>query len=287
MPARFISLFIMAFMCVTLGVSDAWAAKIKNVKGKKVLVDLEGETVEPGQIFYVVKDGKNTGLIKISKVKNNQGLAILGKGKAEVGSNIKLREKKGSDSGSSPSRASRSGSGPQGESFFGGMGGFNMASADVKLPLSGNTVSLSGSGFSAKGLFDYKVLDSIWFRGMGGLEQFIVGGANDSLNCGGECKVEISYISFDLWGRFLLSTGNFRPWIGGGGGLLFPMSKKSTAIQKKSITNTNIFAIGGGIDWFLSPTTYLPIQVEYDLYPSSSTVKATALTVRAGFAVPW
>lgn len=291
MAARISILFIATLLVsISFGTSDAWAAKIKSVKGKRVLVDLEGDSVGEGQIFNVIKDGKTVGLVKISKIKNNQGLGILGKGKAEPGLALKPRAKK---SGSSKSAAS-GGAKPKGGSFWGGIVGFNMASSDVTLPNSvppNTTVALKGSGFSAKALFDYKVLDSIWFRGMGGLEQFVVGGVNN-LGCGGgvnnaECNVEIGYIAFDLWGRFLFSEGTFRPWVGAGGALLFPMMKESTAITKKSITNTNIFAVGGGFDFFLSGSTYIPVQVEYDLYPKSDTVTANAIAIRVGWATPW
>lgn len=288
MTSRFFNLVAGTLLCITVGVStNAFAAKIKSAKGKKVLVDLEGDTAEPGQIYTVVKNGKATGLIKISKVRNNQALAVLGKGKAEPGSTIRLRQKKSARSSSARASAP-SANDPVGTSYWGGMIGFNMASADVKLPISGRNVKLSGSGFSIKGLFDYKILESIWFRGFGGLEQFVIGGDTDAVNCqGGECKAEINYISFDGWARYVMSTGTFRPWLGAGASLMFPMSKEATALQSKSITNTNLFAFGGGFDWFISPTTYIPLQIDYNLYPSSSTVKASTIAFRAGFSLPW
>jgi outer membrane protein W len=142
---------------------------------------------------------------------------------------------------------------------------------------------MSGSGFSARALMDYSLWTHIWFRGMFGLENFkaeggnICGAANNTL-----CSVDISYLSLDLWGRYLFSTGAIRPWVGIGFNLLFPSSKSSTALEEKSITSTSVIAPGGGVDWFLSPDMYIPIQVEYGLYPPSDTVKANNISIRLG-----
>jgi outer membrane protein W len=133
---------------------------------------------------------------------------------------------------------------------------------------------------------DYPLFPWLIFRGMAGLEQFAVGGANDTSTggCGGECTAEISYLTFDFWGKFNFSQGGFRPWAGAGFDVMFPLTKDSTALDKESITNTSVIAIGGGFDWMLSDTSYLPFQIEYNLYPSSAEVSASAIALRLGYA---
>ncbi|MEK6554246.1 MAG: hypothetical protein AABZ31_03315, partial [Bdellovibrionota bacterium] len=60
---------------------QAYSAKIEKAKGKKVLVNSEGDTLEVGQIYTVQNDsGKAVGIIKITKVGRNRAVAILGKG---------------------------------------------------------------------------------------------------------------------------------------------------------------------------------------------------------------
>jgi hypothetical protein len=165
--------------------------------------------------------------------------------------------------------------------------GMSMNNATVDLRDAGGnsvgTVELSGSGFSAKGMYDYPLLPFLTFRAIGGIEQFVVGGANNT-ECGGECNAEITYLTLDFWGRFPVTSGATKVWLGAGFDLLFPMSKSATALDEASITNTSILGVGGGIDWPLSPTSYVPVQIEYGLYPSSDQVKASAIMIRAGYA---
>ncbi|MEK6556331.1 MAG: hypothetical protein AABZ31_13875, partial [Bdellovibrionota bacterium] len=194
--------------------------------------------------------------------------------------------KKKSSSGSSLAKKT-----PDGEaSYIGGLVGLSMSKADVDLFDSGGSAagseSLDGNGFSAKGLYDYPLFSSIWFRGLLGLEQFNVAGGTNTA-CSGKCETEIMYLTFDFWGRYVLSQGTTRPWIGAGGALLFPVTKSSSALKEGSITNTNIFAIGGGLDFFMSPKAYIPVQIEYNMYPKSDTVTASAIVIRAGYALEY
>ncbi|MCB0357948.1 MAG: hypothetical protein KDD40_13115, partial [Bdellovibrionales bacterium] len=99
------------------------------------------------------------------------------------------------------------------------------------------------------------------------------------------CDVEISYLALDLWGRYVMTQGTFRPWVGIGFNLLFPSSKASTAIDEESITSTSVFAGGLGFDWFFKSDMYLPVQIEYGIYPSSDTVKANYLAARFGVGI--
>ena len=175
--------------------------------------------------------------------------------------------------------------------FWGLIAGFAQNSMDVKLKDNNGDdrgdVSMSGNGFSAKGLLDYKLLESVWFRGMAGIEQFNTTAGNE---CGNNdpdydnaaCETDIMYISLDLWGRYVFSSGSFRPWAGAGFSLLVPMSKTSTALDEDSITNTSVMAAGFGFDWFTSDTFYVPFQVEYGLLPSSDDVTASLIAVRVG-----
>jgi hypothetical protein len=41
-------------------------------------------------------------------------------------------------------------------------------------------------------------------------------------------------------------------------------------------------AVGGGFDWFINPSFYIPFQVEYGMLPASEQVSATVIAIRAG-----
>jgi hypothetical protein len=280
--------------------SSAFAAEVIKVKGKSALIDLKGDPAAPGDLFYAVKpDGKRAAIIKISKVKGEKAIGKVLKGKAASGYTLELKPSEVAQK----SRPKRSSDDPSSEptsepvggkrSYWGGYFGFAQDSMDVNVNdfVSGTfreKASLSGNGFSAKGLFDYELFPQVWFRGTTGLEGFSVSGKTAcGVNNAEACNADIYYLSFDFLGRYVFSEGSARPWIGAGVGLLFPVSKKATALDSSSISTTNVMILAGGLDWFMSPKMYIPISLEYGLLPKSDEVEATWIALRAGFAVPF
>lgn len=281
-------LLLICLIAIYFAYTHAQAALIKAVKGKKVLVDMQKDSLKSGDILKVEdQNGKAVGLVKITKTKGNLAEGLF-KGKVEKGFTAKLRPPGAAKNKSGSVKSVKQFSDSEnGKSVYGVIIGYNSAKADIQLQNANATVSLTGTGFSLKGLIDYSLFQWLGFRGLIGLEQFNVGGVNNS-ECDGECTAEINYLAFDFWGRALFGQGSgFRPWFGAGFDLMFPMSKDATALDKKSITNTSLIAIGGGFDWMMSDTSYIPLQFEYNLYPSSEEVKANAMTLRIGFAKTW
>ncbi len=303
MTARFNAFATLALLVVSFGfATPSYAIKVVKAKGKKVLVDGEGETLEVGQVYLVKNaDGKSVGIIKLTKVARGKAVAILGKGVAEPDQNLVMKKPKAgeaetpADSESEtkePKEAKARTKKPAADqAYWGAMLGYSMAKADIKLfdntGAAAGTVNLDGTGFSAKALYDYPLFSAISFRGLAGMEQFNVGGATNT-TCNGECIAKIMYLTIDFWGRYIFNRdGTIRPWVGLGGWLIFPMTKDSNAIKEASIDNSNIFAFGGGFDYHLSETTYIPVQLEYQIYPKSENVQASAIALRAGYAFPW
>lgn len=277
-----------------------FAAEVIKVKGKSALIDLKGDPAAPGDLFYAVKaDGKRAAIIKISKVKGEKAIGKVLKGKAATGYTLELKpsdvalksKNRSSQDGSGSDEASSSPSSSR--AYWGGYFGFAQDSMTVNVNdfTSGlflRKEELTGNGFSAKGLFDYELFPQVWFRGTSGLEGFSVSGAAVcGTNNAETCNADLYYLSVDFLARYLFSMGTARPWVGGGIGLLFPMSKKATALQASSISTTNVMVVAGGLDWFVSPRMYIPISLEYGLLPKSDEVEATWLALRAGFAVPF
>jgi hypothetical protein len=285
-----------SLVCLTVLIfasTPAFAASISKVKGKSVLIDLKGDAAAAGESFYAVKaDGKRSALIKIAKVKGDKAIGKILKGKAAAGMSLEPQPSKvTADRGGS--RRSVGDSAPAGRSYWGGLFGYGRDSMDVNI---NNSItgafqekgSLSGSGFSAKGLFDYEIFSQVWFRFTAGLEMFKVSGP---AKCGSgnaqPCDANINYLSMDFLGRYVFSNGTMRPWLGAGVGLLFPMSKEASALQAQSISTTNVIMFGGGVDWFTSPNFYIPISIEYGMLPKSDEVEASWIAFRVGFAVPF
>ncbi|NQZ01216.1 MAG: outer membrane beta-barrel protein [Bdellovibrionales bacterium] len=276
-----------------------FSAQVVGVKGKKLLVNLQGEPAQKGDLFYLLNSaGKKKGILKIMKIKGNKALALLGKGRAKKGYTLQYRPKKSGSArkrkgskGKAMAKSSSSGSSASGaqDSYWGIIAGFSQNSMNVKLKddtgADRDEVSMSGNGFSAKGLLDYKLLNNVWFRGMGGIEQFSTAGeelCGDSSPFEDACTTDIMYFALDLWGRYVITEGSFRPWVGAGFTLLVPLSKSSSALDEESVTNTSVMSAGFGFDYFTSPSFYIPFQVEYGLLPSSEDVTANIIAVRVG-----
>lgn len=265
----------------------AFSANIKAIKGRKVLIELKGDTVNVGDVYRVKNSsGQKTGLVKISRVAPKVAEAQL-KGKAKKGDSVDVSEKiassKAKSSKKSNSQGSKSTEYGKSSFYIGGILGFSSSKAEIALPNQTANVNLSGTGFSVKALADFQVYEFLWFRGLAGLEQFNVGGENAPDCNNSECTAEVNYLSLDLWGRAVLGTGSFRPWAGLGFTVLFPASKESTALDEDKIAATSTFNIGGGFDYFLSPTTFVPVQVDFALFPKSDDVVASSIAARVGF----
>lgn len=290
--------FLFALVLVLFAPS-LYAAEVIKVKGKSVLVELKGDPAVAGDNFYLIsQDGKKKGIIKITKVKGDKAIGKLLKGKGETGFTLEFKQQKvasgggggGGDKMAAPS--SEDGSGEWVRAYWGVIGGFSMDKMDVTITSALNanlgTVNMAGNGFSLKGLFDYELFSSIWFRGTSGVEMFNAAGGNIcGTNNNQACNAKLTYLTFDFIGRYVFGHGSFRPWAGGGLGLLFPAQKEATALDPSSISTTNVLIVTGGLDWHLSKKMMIPISVEYGLLPKSDEVSANWIAVRTGIAMPF
>lgn len=278
------------FTCLHL---PSLAIQIEKINGKSVLIDTQGESVNIGDIFYSLDDtGKKRGLIKISKIGRGKAIGKLGKGKAEPGWMLELKppstkaqtprkpvQPKASSSALAQSASSQ-------RSYWGFMLGAIQDNVSVDLVddstglATGESVGLTGITYAAKGFFDYKIFDGIWFRGATGVESLDASGKRTN---GESRSATIMYMSFDFWGRYVFSEDSLRPWLGGGFNLMFPLSKSATALEESSITNTSTMAVGGGVDWFLNPESFIPLSIEYGLFPEAELVSANYIAFRFGY----
>lgn len=270
--------------------SFAFASTVTTVKDDKIVMTLDqGETYQKDQKVRVLNAaGKPVAIALITLVKGNKAVAKIQKGKAKAGLKAELTKASQAATGGSPkndsdSTPAKTRPSVKDQRYIGGILGLVMDSADVTFTPTGSseqTVSLSGMGFSAKGLYDMPLSRFYGLRLMSGVEQFV---ADGNATCGGTCKIEINYFTFDGWARFLFANSSYKPWAGVGLSILYPLSKTSTTLDEDSIKSTSLFSFGGGVDWQLSSTSQIPIQFEYGFVPSSSEVKASAMAIRAGY----
>lgn len=277
-------LFAFGILSLCLFMNSADAAVVKRVKGTSVLVDLESDSAQEGDTYFLInEEGKKKAIVKIVKVKETQAIAKVVKGTPAEGMTLLYRPGKQDSHSSTGAERSTHNS----RLNFGGYAGFSMANMTVKVTNNTTTApnqNLTGPSFSGHVFFDYALFEKLGFRGSLGVQQFNATGDKVCGNTANQnCDANIVYANMNGMFRFIMSTGDFRPWLGGGFGFLFPLSKSSTALTPASITNTSIGFGGAGFDWFISPTDFIPVSVEYGILPSSSDVSANLISIRIGY----
>lgn len=284
---RLFQLSTAAVLLLFLTVS-ASAMEVSKVKGNRVLIQLDDQPVSPGEEYYAINpDGKRKGLIQVKQVRDERAIGVLVKGQAEPGWTMEKRTAKGKKSKAQKEAVAADTTGnPNDRAYYGIQLGMSLNQMSVSQD-GGPSVSLTGNSINFRGLFDYELFDRIWFRGSVGYMGFKVTGPNQCVPAGSftsACTVDISYLNMDFWGRYLFAMGMYRPWLGGGFSLIFPLTKSATPLDPSSITNNSIMALGGGLDWFFTKRFYVPLQAEYGLLPRSSSVAASLIVLRLGAA---
>jgi hypothetical protein len=280
--------------------SASLAAKIAQVKDKKVLITLEGESTAVGNTFFAMNaQGKKVAIIKITQVKGDKALGEISQGSARPGYLIAPRTPGGGGSsgtasaGSSDSYYDRklSQRDHNGNSW-GVVGGYLMNTMTATFvsgtPITSTriTANMTGSGFGALGYYDYLFSPTIALRGMTGVEQYKVSGSIATADCAATttCMVDLNYMSFYGYGRWIFLPGKYKSWVGGGFGYLYAIGKSSTVLRQDQISANQIFVFSLGTDIRLSAKNYIPVTLEYGLFPSSDSVKASIIYLRAGYA---
>lgn len=286
---KFYRTLAMAFVAgLFLAVSpNAEAARITKVKGKQVLIEIEDTEMDQGQKFFVIIDGKRKGVVQITKISKGRALATLTKGRAEVDSTLmptKKVEKAVSDeeilgSGKKKTQGddkseSDDADSTQPSTYIGVMAGYAMDSQNVT-DSSGNSYAMPGSGYSFKGFGDIPLSPKFGLIARSGIEQVNFSGSSQTTS--------ILYLSVDALLRYEFTTGSFAPYIAGGMGIHYPLSKSSTILDVSKISTTTIFFVPViGFNIKLGKSTLLVASFEYGYFPPSNNVTTNLITGRIG-----
>ncbi|MDZ4661766.1 MAG: hypothetical protein SGJ18_09120 [Pseudomonadota bacterium] len=259
---------------------------ITTVKKKKVVIALDGNTpFKKGDVFTASKDGKEARLV-ISTVKKNKAVGIIKAGTASVGMTLKKStDKSVGAKADKVSRKSKDKSEPKksGGMSYGVLAGIGLDSISVKLI--GATAKASGMGFVGKGVLVLPMGSSLFIRAGLGIETFKAEATISTPACNGssKCVVEINFLTADGFLGWNIVNGDFKMYIGGGAGLLFPSSNNTNALSQSSIKQTASFDLGGGISFGLGKTMRVPVEVIYSALPPSQEVTTSMIRVLTGF----
>jgi hypothetical protein len=270
---------------------SAHAGKVVKVNGSKVYILFDQEEPFTTNDYFILNnaDGKKLGLVQIKKFKGRKAIGLLKKGKADKGytTSFKAAGKKTQapavvvEDESSAEEDDSTSQYPR--SRVGVLAGYGMASQDVNQGNLGIS-SQSGNSIALRGLYDYPLFQSVYFRGMMGAEFFSVSGDGHALANSTplvSTGSDITYLTMDALFHWSFSKGKSSSfYLIGGLGILYPMSKSSDIIIEDSIDSLAIGEFGGGMEFHLNGYT-LPFEIAYYYFPSGD-VTTSVISLKLG-----
>jgi len=242
------------------------------MKGQKVLINnfdgLQGEVY-----FAVDTNNKRRALIEITKVKGRRAIGRITKGRAQIGYTLMARSGLPSSKNKKASKSVLS---------LGVMAGYSMDTQSIPKITPVETITMSGSGYSVKGVGDYYFSKNLSARLSAGYEKFYTEGNGYQTTTPTTFHVDISYFMLDALGRYIITPGDFAFWLGGGFGFGIPAQKDSNIIDDSSIATTTLLTVATGMDIKISDTIYIPLQVDYSFFLPATDIKTSTLGLRAG-----
>lgn len=269
---------------------SAHAGKVMKVNGSKVYIMFDQEEPFTTNDYFILNnaDGKKLGLVQIKKFKGRKAIGLLKKGKADKGytTTFKAAGKKAKTQSvvaEDESAEDDDSSSQYPKSRVGVLAGYGMASQDVDQGNLGAS-SQSGSSIALRGLYDYPLFQSVYFRGMMGAEFFSVSGDGrplTNLSVVTSTGTDITYLTMDALFHWSFSKGRSSSfYLIGGLGILYPMSKSSDIIIEDSIDSLAIGEFGGGMEFHLNGYT-LPFEIAYYYFPSGD-VTTSVISLKLG-----
>ncbi len=269
---------------------SAHAGKVMKVNGSKVYIMFDQEEPFTTNDYFILNnaEGKKLGLVQIKKFKGRKAIGLLKKGKADKGytTTFKAAGKKAkapSVVADDESAEEDDSSSQYPRSRVGVLAGYGMASQDVDQGTLGQS-SQSGSSIALRGLYDYPLFQSVYFRGMLGAEFFSVTGDGrplSNLSVVTSTGTDITYLTMDALFHWSFSKGKSSSfYLLGGLGILYPMSKSSDIIIEDSIDSLAIGEFGGGMEFHLNGYT-LPFEIAYYYFPSGD-VTTNVISLKLG-----
>lgn len=287
---RVIQIYILSLF-VFVGLAQAYTLQKKS--STAVIFQTDGKPVSNNQEFYVVdENNKPKVLVKVEKFNSTQAKAKVIKGNSnlvQTGWSLRPARTPASvpDASSSTDQVVTKSGKPR--NSWGLMGSYMMSSMNAKFSFNGvnQTAAMSGSTIGILGFYDLTLNKNLQVRGLGGLENFEAKQAKEAAVCekglSRDCNVKINYLSLYAMGKYNLTKTKNKFWIGGGLGYLLATGKSSTVLDTSLITSNQVLVIGAGMDIGMGTKNIIPVSIDYSLFPSSPTVSASILSIKAGF----
>lgn len=284
------------FLLCFLGfASQAFAIKVVAVKDGLALLDLEGSTVQKGDLFLASdKEGKRRALLQISQIKESKAVShILKGGLKEDPASYTLaaytppvKNTATATATATPARPRKVMRARRSPHAWGVLLG--MAQNTMKVNLTGaSSVNMKGSGYLLEGLYQRPLDGKVEVLGRFGYNTLKASGtANTTGVCSnGNCSVDIGYLGFDGIIRYAVRKPKTTFWVGGGLGFLFAVTKSSNVLDTGKISTNQKLLLSLGLDWNLDRRAFIPLQFDYAYFPNKNTVTTSQMLFRVGYGV--
>lgn len=288
------------FFAILMAAQFSFAASILQVKNSRILISVDGEKLEVGQSIVLKNaEGKEVAKAIVTQAKGEKAIATIKSGKADGSETIELSD--GSSSSSSimeeemspDSYSKKSKGNPRLNAkklallLTVSVNNMTTKQADRSATPNIEDVKLAGTGIGLAASLDYPMNTWLILRGTLGYEPFVASGSGNFFSCDNgnsrDCTASISYLSAGGFARVNFTKSKLQLWGGLGGTGKFPISKSSTALRTDDIKLTVTFAGAGGVDWFISSSSFVPISLEFQLFQPSDTVSANQILLRGGY----
>lgn len=245
------------------------AATITKVKGKKVMVNTEGDDISSGdKLFAVDSNGKKKAIIKITKVKGEKALGEVTKGKAAPNMALVKGKSRGEKSAADDDGG--------GNLAVGAMLGYGIDSMTVKSAI--GDFDTTGSSFGFDAVVDYKLVPGFYLRGNIGYESF--GTEGGILPGGATGVVDITFLKTGLMGQYAFMDTATQIWAGVGFNFYSAMSSTSNLLE--DVGGSGALCIAGGINIPMTSSMFVPIQAEYNMFMGQEEADISIIAIRAG-----
>lgn len=289
-------LFLMLLGLTYLASPMAFSFQVKDISGKKILIDLEDEKLFEGDTVVTmnkISDGsEGLGSAKVLQVRDNQAVALISEGQFVIGEKVtrqtslnlpaeaEYAEDEEIYETADQRRARIKNVGRDGIIFRKDMlkvaligsltqDKISAKQADDTLPFPvEETVPMTGSSYGIGLAFDYPSRWGVTLRGVILNEKLSVTGTSvDDNVCAGRtssnCLAKITYISAGGHLRFDYNVGRFTIWAAGGTVFKFPTSRETTSLRQDDIAVANALVASGGFDFAFNNRYFLPLAFEY------------------------
>lgn len=289
--AKLIFYFLLLTMTLSFSLPTQ-AARIIQSKGKRILIQLDGEFAFVNQQVNLLNSkNKRVALATITQIRGGRAIATLVNGQIEGDEALEFIEDTSGLAGPVT---------PPGQKVF----RVNSNKFSVMLMLANNTmttkqtdgsnptpntetVSMKGTTFGLTAAYDYPLSTQFVVRLTGGFEPYSAKGTAQFLSCDAltstNCTADINYLSGGGYLRFDFSRNPVTPWAALGATFKYPISKSTTALLANDIKTTTTFGLAAGADWFTTGANFVPFSIEYQLFQNSDTVTANIMMLRAGY----